>query len=238
MLLVEELAIRGWPAVEAQRVDGWLLRHTPSLTRRRSNSALPLADGGDPGVVEDFYARRGLRPLVQISPSEELARLDADLARRGWARDGETDVLVATIGDVLERTRTGEVALAPRPEPSWVAAWSACDARPDADEHVRHVFACLEPPAAFARAAGGLGTGVAVCERGWVGLFSVVTAASVRRRGIAGHVVHALARWAAARGAERAYAQVAADNAGAQAFWASAGFERSHGYHYRVGPAA
>jgi N-acetylglutamate synthase len=91
MLLVEELAIRGWPAVEAQRVDGWLLRHTPSLTRRRSNSALPLADGGDPEVVEDLYARRGLRPLVQISPSEERARLDADLARRGWARDGETD---------------------------------------------------------------------------------------------------------------------------------------------------
>ena len=43
---VEELAARGWPAAETLRRDGWLLRHTPSLTRRRSNSALPLAVSG------------------------------------------------------------------------------------------------------------------------------------------------------------------------------------------------
>jgi len=36
---------------------------------------------------------------------------------------------------------------------------------------------------------------------------------------------------------ERAYLQVEADNPGAHAFWARAGFVRSHGYHYRVAPA-
>ena len=59
-MLIEELAARAWPAAEAHRANGWLLRHTPSLTRRRSNSALALdGDHGDPAVVEDFYARRG-----------------------------------------------------------------------------------------------------------------------------------------------------------------------------------
>ena len=72
MLLVEELAARGWPAAETLRRDGWLLRHTPSLTRRRSNSALPVCgDRGDLACVEDFYARRGARALVQVSPAEE-----------------------------------------------------------------------------------------------------------------------------------------------------------------------
>lgn len=238
MLLVEELAARGWPAAETLRVDGWLLRHTPSLTRRRSNSALPLGDDADPRVVEDFYARRGSRALVQVSPAEQRTGLDGELARRGWAREGETDLLAADVGGVLAGMVPGAVtiAVAPRPEPGWVAAWAACDPRPDAEAHAREVFARIEPDAAFALAADGLGVGVAVCERGWVGLFSVATAVGSRRRGIAGAVVHALARWAADRGAENAYLQVEADNAGAHAFWARAGFERSHGYHYRVAP--
>jgi GNAT superfamily N-acetyltransferase len=236
MLLVEELAARAWPAAETLRADGWLLRHTPSLTRRRSNSALALADGGDPAVVEAFYAQRGRPAYVQVSPAERRAGIDAELARRGWQRDGPTDMLVADADTVLARTRAGEIALAARPEPSWVAAWAACDPRPDAGEHVRDVFARIALPAAFARAGGDLGAGVAVCERGWVGLFSIATAPAARRRGIASAMVHALTRWGVERGARHAYLQVESDNAGAQGFWASVGFRRSHGYHYRVAP--
>ncbi len=63
MLLIEELAVRAWPAREAVPVDGWLLRHTPALTRRRSNSALALGDGDarDLAPVMEFYAHRGRR---------------------------------------------------------------------------------------------------------------------------------------------------------------------------------
>jgi N-acetylglutamate synthase len=71
MVLVEELAARGWPAAQTVRLDSWLLRHTPSLTRRRSNSALPVGDAhGDPALVEEFYARHGGRALIQVSPVE------------------------------------------------------------------------------------------------------------------------------------------------------------------------
>jgi N-acetylglutamate synthase len=193
MLLVEELAARAWPAAETLRVDGWLLRHTPTLTRRRSNSALPLAaDHGDPALVEDFYARRGARALVQVSPAEERTGLDADLARRGWAREGATDVLVADTGAVLARTAPGEVALADRPDAGWIAAWAACEQRPDAEEHANAVLARIEPATAYARAPDDLGVGLAVYERGWAGLFCVATAESARGRGIAGNVVHAL----------------------------------------------
>jgi N-acetylglutamate synthase len=253
MLLVEQLAARGWPAGEALRCDGWLLRHTPSLTRRRSNSALPLADRPDPGLVEDFYARRGARALVQVSPAEERTGLDAELARREWTREGATDVLVAdadavlaasapgavlaaSAPDVVLATAPGAVALTDRPDAGWIAAWAACEERADADEHSRTVLARIEPPTAYARAPGDLGVGVAVCERGWAGLFCVATAASARRRGIASHVVHALTTWAVERGARRLYLQVASANAAAHAFYERAGFTRSHGYHYRAAP--
>jgi GNAT superfamily N-acetyltransferase len=237
MRLVEELAARGWPAAEAVRVDGWLLRHTPSLTRRRSNSALPVGDAhADPALVEDFYARRGGRALVQVSPAEARTSLDAELDRRGWSSEGPTDVLVADTDAVLARTTPGDVALAARPDAGWVAAWAACEQRPDADEHAREVLARIEPATAYALAGADLGVGLAVCERGWAGLFCVATAASARRRGIAHGVVHALTRWAAERGAQRIYLQVEIANAPAHAFYAGAGFQRSHGYHYRVAP--
>ena len=237
MLLVEELAARGWPAAQTVRVDGWLLRHTPSLTRRRSNSALPVGDAhGDPALVEDFYARRGGRALVQVSPAEAWTSLDSELARRGWCSEGPTDVLVADTDAVLARTAPGEVALAARPDAQWVAAWAACEQRPDADAHARDVLERIEPATAYALAGADLGVGLAVCERGWAGLFCVATAAGARRRGIARGVVHALTRWAAERGARRIYLQVEAGNAPAHALYAGAGFRRSHGYHYRRAP--
>ena len=237
MVLVEELAARGWPAAEAVRVDGWLLRHTPSLSRRRSNSALPVDDGrGDPALVEDFYARRGGRALVQVSPAEAWTSLDSELARRGWSSEGPTDVLVADADLVLARTAPGDVALAPRPDAGWVAAWTACEQRTDADEHARQVLARIEPATAYALAGENLGVGLAVCERGWAGLYCVATAASARRRGIARGVVHALTRWAVERGARRIYLQAELANAPAHALYAGAGFQRSHSYHYRVAP--
>ena len=239
MLLVEELAARGWPAAESVSADGWLLRHTPSLTRRRSNSALPVGGAGpDPALVEDFYARRGARALVQVSPTEAWTSLDAALAARGWSSEGPTDVLAADSATVLARTTPGDVALTARPDADWVAAWAACEARPDADVHAREVLGRIEPATAYAIAGDGLGVGLAVCERGWAGLFCVATAMSARRRGIARTVVHALTGWAAGRGAQRIYLQVESGNTAAHALYAGAGFGRSHGYHYRVAPWA
>jgi N-acetylglutamate synthase len=236
-LLVEQLAARAWPAAEAVDADGWLLRHTPALGRRRSNSALPVGEASDASAVEEFYARRGRRALVQIAPAEARGRLDADLARRGWASEGPTDVLVADADGVMACTAPGDVAVGLRLDARWLAAWAACEGRPDADEHAREVLARIEPATGYALAGDGKGVGLAVCERGWAGVFCVATAPAARRRGIARSVAHALTGWAMQRGARRIYLQVEAANAPAHALYASVGFTRSHGYHYRVAPA-
>jgi hypothetical protein len=76
--LLEELAARAWPAGESERVDGWLLRRTPSVRRRRPNSALPVGrDGAALEEVERFYRGHGMTPLVQVAPAEDLGELDA-----------------------------------------------------------------------------------------------------------------------------------------------------------------
>jgi hypothetical protein len=51
---------------------------------------VPLDTTGtsDPAVVEDFYGRLGNRALVQMTPAEALAGLDAELAHCGWSAGG------------------------------------------------------------------------------------------------------------------------------------------------------
>ena len=236
-LLVEQLAARAWPAAEAVEANGWLLRHTPALSRRRSNSALPLRAAPDAGMVEDFYTTRGRQALVQIAPDTDRAELDEQLALRGWTSDGPTDVLVADADTALARTQPGDVAVRSRADAAWVQTWAACEGRPDAREHADEVLARIEPATGFAIAGHGEGVGLAVYERGWAGLFCVATAPEARGRGVARTVVHALTSWATRHGAQRIYLQVDSDNAPAHALYASAGFTRSHGYHYRAAPA-
>jgi GNAT superfamily N-acetyltransferase len=208
---------------------------------------VPLDTTGtsDPAVVEDFYGRLGNRALVQMTPAEALAGLDAELAHCGWSAEGATDVLVAEAGTVLARTaeaRPGaarapaDVAIAPRPDARWVASWAACEGRTDAAAHARDVLARIEPETGYALAPGGAGVGLAACEGGWAGIFCLATAARARRRGVAHAVIHALTRWAVERGARRIYLLVERENAPAHALYARTGFSRSHGYHYRAAP--
>ena len=61
----------------------------------------------------------------------------------------------------------------------------------------------------------------------------MVTVPDARRRGHARAIVHALARWAAARGCTHTMLQVESTNAPARTLYASAGFVPHHEYHYR-----
>jgi ribosomal protein S18 acetylase RimI-like enzyme len=242
-LLVESLAARAWPASGYESIDGWVLRHTPSVLRRRSNSALPPIDGArrlQPilGSIIRFYRCRQLEPIIQVTPAEAHASLDAELRKRGWELRAPTDVMVASAKDVANLSCAADVSLAVDSQPDlvWLDAWRAIERRSDALETYRCVLARIQPRVGYATAAVGgtpVGVGFCVCERGWSGVFCMATAQAVRRRGIARAVLRTLAQWSARNGADRLYLQVECDNGPAQALYAGAGFSGSHTYHYR-----
>src|SRR4030095_1297320 len=109
---------------------------------------------------------------------------------------------------------------------------------PDAAKHVLTAV----PETVFAHvydAAGGLvavARGTVTGPARWHGVALVQTAPEHRRRGLARHVMRALAHWALRRGATRAYLQVEEGNTAAIAMYRRLGFTTHHTYLTRVAP--
>ncbi|MFG1972413.1 GNAT family N-acetyltransferase [Nonomuraea fuscirosea] len=255
---IERRAVAAWPAGHAEERDGWLLRHTPGVNRKRSNSALPLATSS-PSVaaMETFYAERRLPAIVQVSPAEQQDELDAALAARGYAKTGETLVMTADADTVIAAATKNEPAALdggpatgptgdPRPggEPGtagaggvervadrgrWAELFAAVTGAADSMPVVRRI----EPETMLLVAGDGAGLGLAVMDDGWTGVFCMATHPDRRRQGVAGAVMAELARWSRERGAPRLYLQVEEDNHPARALYEGLGFTTSHHYHYR-----
>lgn len=258
---IERLAARAWPAGEVEDVEGWLLRRTDGVDRRRCNSLLPPPDTA--------HAIRSLElalataeeldftQTIQVSPAEAHLRLDEALEDRGMAFGGATLVLAGPLGgtpsppaDISVRVHDG----APSPGPlasapaiavelgdlttDWVSAWAAVSGIAGTGETSALVLSQLGARARFATAVDTatsepLGVCIGVAEFGWLGLFSLHVTPSARRRGIATHLVDTLSSWSTSIGATSTYLQVEADNEPALSFYASRGFHITHSYHYR-----
>ncbi|HEY7146568.1 MAG TPA: GNAT family N-acetyltransferase [Streptosporangiaceae bacterium] len=244
--LIERYAAAAWPAAEARQQEGWLLRYTPGVPRRRSNSALPLERG--PALlaalsrVEDFYAARGRPAVVQVAPAEEHAALDELLAGRGYRRDAQTLVCVAPAATVINGSRPPaplEVTVAEHPTRQWLDAYVALDGHENSQQAADQVLSRIPGPAAYLSTERGhqvVSMGLIVAAPGCAGVFCMATDPAHRRQGTATAILQAGASWAAAHGAADLYLQVMAANQAARQLYQRAGFRVSHTYHYRLSP--
>lgn len=236
---IEETALNAWPALTTILMDGWVLRLARGHTKR-ANSLNALAPTVALDAVlpqaERVFRAAGLRPVVRLSP---LCPDDADdmLARRGYAAADPTTVMTAAIGD---HRHDPEVEIAAGLTAGWAVGFAAANNVPDRhrDTHDR-MLGNLALPTAFAtlrRHGQAIAHGLAVAERGMVGLFDIVTLPAARRRGAGRLMVQTLMAWGRDQGATRAYLQVVDANAPARALYAGLGFQSAYGYHYRLGP--
>jgi GNAT superfamily N-acetyltransferase len=258
---LEILAARAWPAYEVEEVEGWLLRRTVGVHRRRSNSLLPPADPAEAARTVDLALATAeeldFSSTIQVSPAEAHQRLDRVLEERGMAVSGSSVMLVgpmrasrAVAADITIQIGDGPPQPGPIASPpavavqlddladAWVETLETVSGIDGTRETADLVLSQLGGRARFAVAVDAssghpLGVGFGVVEDGWLGLFSLAVTAGARRRAIASTIVDALEAWAADAGAKRVYLQVEADNPGALAFYARRGFFIAHSYHYR-----
>lgn len=235
---IERVAMRAWPAVEVEEVEGWRLRRTEGVARRRSNSLLPPADSLHAVRTVDLALATadelGFDQVVQVSPAEVHLRLDEALEDRGMTVGGQTLVLAGAIrGGESQGVRLGDL------DREWVDAWAAVDGSDGVEATADLVLSQLGSRARFARAltpdGEPLAAAIGVVEDGWLGVFSLTVAPAARRRGLATALMNSLENWSATAGARRVYLQVETDNDAALALYARRGMYIAHSYHYRLG---
>lgn len=246
VVALEMAANEAWPAPVQGRLGSWVLRAAENWTGR-ANSALAV---GDPDrtleaaieAVTRWYAEHGQQALVN-APMPLAAPVNTALDERGWTSRPLTLVQTAPLTTLLTGAQDDglpPVTLAEAPSDDWFAMVA---------EHKGTLPAAAVrvltgvPGTVFAEVRDDGGDLVAVA-RGtvtgpdrWHGISLLQTAPEVRRRGLAGHVVRAMARWAGQRGATRAYLQVEERNTPAVALYGRLGFTTHHTYLTREEPA-
>ncbi|WP_442971998.1 N-acetylglutamate synthase, CG3035 family [Rhodococcus sp. P1Y] len=231
---LESAAADGWPGVDQEWIDGWLLRAGHGFTGR-ANSAVPLAPQASRaslGKVEAWFAARGL-PAVLLLP-DRLGDAPA-----GWTTRHETLVMAGDISR-LELPPESVSVISAAPDDDWLGLYRY-RGRPLPDGALEVITAVRDGVAGFARfgsaasdmlAIGRAAVTAAPDGRRWVGLTAIEVAEEHRRNGLGTRICGELVVWGLEHGATHAYLQVSAANEGAIAMYRALGFTEHHRYRY------
>ncbi|GLY01008.1 N-acetyltransferase [Actinoplanes sp. NBRC 101535] len=242
---LELAADLAWPAPVRARLGGWILRAADNWTGR-ANSALAVGDPDRPleaaiDAVTAWYAGRGQQPLIN-APMPLAAPVNAALDARGWGTRPLTLVQTTPLAPLLAapaRSDLPPVDLADAASDDWYAMVA---------EHKGTLPATAlrvlngVPDKVFAHVRDAEGDLIAVARGAvtgpdhWLGISLVQTAPAARRRGLAQHVVRALAQWGTQHRATRAYLQVEERNTPAVTLYGRMGFSTHHTYLTREAP--
>nr|WP_296773034.1 GNAT family N-acetyltransferase [Rhodococcus sp. (in: high G+C Gram-positive bacteria)] len=235
---LERAAADGWPGIEQEWIDGWLLRAGRGFTGR-ANSATPIephASASSLEAITGWFARRSL-PAVLLLPDRLLD------VPPGWTSRDETLVMAADI-ERLELPSESIAVVSETPDDEWLGLYNyRGTALPDGAVEV--IRAVRDGVAGFARIGSAASEMLAIGRaavtwgsdgRRWVGLTAVEVARAHRRNGLGTRICGELVGWGRDQGATHAYLQVAASNVGAIAMYRGLGFVEHHGYRYAAAP--
>jgi GNAT superfamily N-acetyltransferase len=239
ILHLEECAFNAWPALQTLVIDGWLVRFAGGYTKRANSINAWRPTSSVDRLLQDavpLFETRRLPCIVRVTPLAGTTT-DSDLADRDFTLADETAVMSIPLAPgAFERDPSVHILL--EPSSDWLGGFASANAVPAIrrDLHDRMV-GMIAPPAAFATLlhdGSPIAWGLAVIERGSVGLFDIVTAPAARRQGAARRLVSGLLAWATGRGARQAYLQVATTNRPAVSLYTRIGFVPAYHYHYRI----
>lgn len=234
---LEERSFNAWPARQTVLFNGWLFRMAGGYTKRANsvNAAEPHASfEGVRAAAEAFYERHGLPAVFRLSP---LAPPEADkaLEDEGYAFFDPTQVARASLSAAAMHP---SISISTTPLPAWLEGIAAANGvTPPQDELHHAIVRSIALPSAFAtlhEQGEAIGFGLAVVERGALGLYDIVVNPTRRRRGHGRMLTCALMHWGHESGAKSAYLQVREENEAARRLYADLGFEDFYRYHYRV----
>jgi GNAT superfamily N-acetyltransferase len=123
---LEAAAANGWPGVDYQPLDGWLLRASGGYTHR-GNSAVPLDPSANTGAstltqIAYWYRQRGLAATL-VLPDRVLP------VPPGWPTFNETLMMAVDLNTVVLPEGPSIVTIDPAPGPGWLGLFAHHDPR-------------------------------------------------------------------------------------------------------------
>jgi N-acetylglutamate synthase len=244
---IEELGLSGWPALQTELYDGWVLRFAEGYTKRSNsvNALYPakLSLGEKIGACEESYSARGLPTVFKILSFSEHEELDAGLEKRGYARIDETVVRTLDLGGRAWRRAaarpalpSAEIAIEDSFSPEWIDAFCAFSKVDGKRDLIKRMLANSVPKVAVASVK--LGSEIVACgfgpmERNWIGFYDIIVKKEERGRGLGEAIMSSILEAAVDGGIGRAYLQVVAGNAPAERLYDKLGFREAYRYWYR-----
>ena len=221
-----------------EEIDGWLLPFA-SGTVKRAKSAVPLhrsaVDAATLDRIEDRYDSRQVTPALRLAEAPCFEGLRAELERRHYIDDSPTCVQVGSaqrMRQVVAGAALADVDHAP--DAAWSALFLGEGFDPvDGAHRVRMLSRAKGSLYASVREGGRtVAAGAMAFGHGWASVHGMRTERAQRGRGLAARVLAGLAQAASARGFERVFLQVDAQNHAALSLYRRAGFETQWKYCY------
>ena len=229
------------PQAQAE-LPGWLLPFDPG-TVGRARSAFPLAHTAPASTalreIEAVYARRGFPVMLRIPVLAPFDAFRSSLLDQGYREETLTEVCTSTPLPMLAVSDAQPCELQTAPHAGWASVFLGEGFDPiDGASRVDKLGQAAGSVFATVWDEGRpVAAGAAAFSHGWASVHGMRTASDNRRRGLAGQVLATLARAALARGYDKVFLQVAAENAAAKSLYRRAGFERAWAYSYWRKPA-
>jgi len=239
--LLEELSLNAWPSLRTVHYDGWALRFANGYTRR-ANSINPVF-GSTLNVdekiryCETLFEMRGLRPVFKMTPRVYPDDLDAILKKKWYEEEAPTSVQMLDLNG-LDMPTLETAVISETLAEQWLNAY--CVLNRVQERHISTLKQILEnivPRRCFVMLlvdGEPVSVGMGVADRGYIGLFDIVTDEQRRGRGLGTQLMLHLLHWGQANGAARAYLQVMVENTAAQRLYWKLGFREVYQYWYRV----
>lgn len=239
--LIEELSLNQWPALSTMLYDGWVLRLADGCTKR-SNSVSPIYGSTldvDQKIrhCEDIYAANQLPAIFKITPFVHPIHLDTVLEQMGYALIDTTSIQTMKL-DKLAEPRIQTIKIVEHVDPEWLEQYARLD---QASTHklntMKRMLSNINTQKGFIllyQDGQAVACGLGVIERGFIGLYDIVTDAEYRNQGIGEQLILNLLKWGRANGATNSCLAVVANNAPAQRLYAKVGFSEVYKYWYRI----
>jgi ribosomal protein S18 acetylase RimI-like enzyme len=238
---VEEMSLNHWQPLSTLFYDGWILRFADGYTKR-ANSVSPIYYSTENierkiEECEKMYTDNCLPTVFKMTPFVHPSDLDAILEDRGYILVDRTSIRTVKLGDFSE-FKSAVCSIEETVSHRWIETYIRLNnVDPKHRDTILRMLSNIRSKTGFAslyHMGEVVACGFGVIERGYIGLYDVVTEVSHRNRGFGEQMIRSLLRWGRKNGAEYSYLAVVANNAPALRLYEKLGYSEIYRYWYRV----